>query len=343
MSLLKVGELARHSGLTVRTLHHYDEIGLLAPSARSEGGYRLYDRADVARLHAIQALRKLGLPLAEIGDMLDCDGATLPAIVERQVQALDREITQATELRGRLLLVQAAMASGHAPAMNDWLGTLSLMSTYGKYFAADELKTILQNLKRMESEWQPLAAQIRAEMARGTPARSLAIQPLARRWMDLSMRWMDGDMDRLMRWGRMYREEAQTRGRHGIDLDVIDYIGEAIEMRLATLHRYFSPEDLQRIDKTLDPQWRELAGDAARLMAAGTAADSPAAHALARRWDELFDRTVRGDARLRAKMVEAFDAEPLLRAGAPLDVTTRDYIHRAFDSLREKGLDPHAA
>lgn len=58
---LKVGELARRCGLTVRTLHHYDQIGLLRPSARSDSGYRLYDRTDIARLHRIQVLRKLGL------------------------------------------------------------------------------------------------------------------------------------------------------------------------------------------------------------------------------------------------------------------------------------------
>jgi DNA-binding transcriptional MerR regulator len=52
---LKIGELARRTGLTVRTLHHYDAIGLLKPSARSDAGYRLYDRNDVARLHPAAA------------------------------------------------------------------------------------------------------------------------------------------------------------------------------------------------------------------------------------------------------------------------------------------------
>lgn len=68
---LKVGELAKRCGLTVRTLHHYDQIGLLRPSARSGSGYRLYGRSDIARLHQIQVLRKLGLSLAEIGGWLD--------------------------------------------------------------------------------------------------------------------------------------------------------------------------------------------------------------------------------------------------------------------------------
>jgi DNA-binding transcriptional MerR regulator len=57
---LKVGELARRTGLTVRTLHHYDEIGLLNPSLHTEAGYRLYTAGDVARLQQVLSLRQLG-------------------------------------------------------------------------------------------------------------------------------------------------------------------------------------------------------------------------------------------------------------------------------------------
>ena len=74
---LKVGELAKRCGLTVRTLHHYDQIGLLRSSARSGSGYRLYGRTDIARLHQIQVLRKLGLSLGEIGTWLDEAPASL--------------------------------------------------------------------------------------------------------------------------------------------------------------------------------------------------------------------------------------------------------------------------
>lgn len=54
--LIQVGELAKRAGITVRTLHHYEQTGLLLPSARSAAGYRLYNLADVQRLHMIQAL-----------------------------------------------------------------------------------------------------------------------------------------------------------------------------------------------------------------------------------------------------------------------------------------------
>jgi hypothetical protein len=63
----KVGELAAATGLTVRTLHYHEEIGLLVSSGRTHAGHRVYDDTDVARLYRICLLRRLGLPLAEIG------------------------------------------------------------------------------------------------------------------------------------------------------------------------------------------------------------------------------------------------------------------------------------
>lgn len=66
-----VGDLARLTGVTVRALHHYDEIGLVRPSRRTAAGYRLYDDADVHRLQQVLLFRELGLPLDEIAAALD--------------------------------------------------------------------------------------------------------------------------------------------------------------------------------------------------------------------------------------------------------------------------------
>jgi len=66
-----VGELAKLTGITVRTLHHYDEIGLVRPSDRSTAGYRLYGDGDVLRLQQVLLYRELGLPLDQIGAVLD--------------------------------------------------------------------------------------------------------------------------------------------------------------------------------------------------------------------------------------------------------------------------------
>lgn len=70
MSEHTVGEVARMSGVTVRTLHHYDEIGLLSPSERTEAGYRLYSAADLERLRRILFYRELDFGLDRIAEML---------------------------------------------------------------------------------------------------------------------------------------------------------------------------------------------------------------------------------------------------------------------------------
>ena len=69
--MFTVGELAKLTGVTVRTLHHYDELGLVRPSQRSEAGYRLYTDRDVLRLQQVLLFRELGLPLDEIAAVLD--------------------------------------------------------------------------------------------------------------------------------------------------------------------------------------------------------------------------------------------------------------------------------
>src|ERR1700756_5050875 len=66
-----VGEVSALAGITVRTLHHYDERGLLSPSGRTESGYRLYSERDLERLQEILGWRALGFSLDEIGALLD--------------------------------------------------------------------------------------------------------------------------------------------------------------------------------------------------------------------------------------------------------------------------------
>jgi hypothetical protein len=74
-----VGELARLAGVTVRTLHHYDRIGLVRPSARTSAGYRSYDVHDLDRLQQVLVYRELGFPLEEVGSTGCCGtGSSAP-------------------------------------------------------------------------------------------------------------------------------------------------------------------------------------------------------------------------------------------------------------------------
>ena len=106
-----VGELAQQAGVSVRTLHHYEQIGLLSPT-RSAAGHRRYTEPDVARLTQVVALRSLGLSLGEIRRCLD-SGEALVATLTRQLRDLDLRVAQTTALRDRLATVVARLQSGH--------------------------------------------------------------------------------------------------------------------------------------------------------------------------------------------------------------------------------------
>ncbi len=101
-----VGELARLTGVTVRALHHYDEIGLVRPSGRTASGYRLYDDADVLRLHQVLLFRELGLPLDEIAAAID-EAATQEELLRRHREVL---VTRRARLDAMLSALDARLA-----------------------------------------------------------------------------------------------------------------------------------------------------------------------------------------------------------------------------------------
>lgn len=101
-----VGQVAGFAGVTVRTLHHYDGIGLLSPSGRSRAGHRRYDDGDLDRLQQILFYRELGFPLDEIAVLLDDPGADPQEHLRRQHRLLSDRIA---ELRRMAAAVETAM------------------------------------------------------------------------------------------------------------------------------------------------------------------------------------------------------------------------------------------
>ncbi|MER5637791.1 MerR family transcriptional regulator [Kitasatospora sp. NPDC002227] len=97
-----VGELARIAKVTVRTLHHYDGIGLLTPGGRTPAGYRRYEEADLERLRQILFYRELGFPLEEIAAILDDRSVTATEHLRRQHELISARI-------GRLQALAAAV------------------------------------------------------------------------------------------------------------------------------------------------------------------------------------------------------------------------------------------
>lgn len=103
-----VGAASALTGVSVRTLHHYDHIGLVVPSVRTAAGYRGYTDADVERLHLVLVYRSVGLSLGEIKTLLDDADVEVPAHLQRQHQLL---CEQSEQLQQRIKAVEELMSA----------------------------------------------------------------------------------------------------------------------------------------------------------------------------------------------------------------------------------------
>lgn len=318
--MLKVGELASRAGLTVRTLHHYDRIGLLVPSARSWAGYRLYDRDDVARLQQIQALRKLGMALAGIGAYLDRPDVSPLAIVTRQLATLDRQIDEALRMRVQLEALRAQLARGETPAIATWLTTLEHMTMYEKYFTKEELARLpLAHNPDAAADWDALVAQVAALMQDGLDVGAPAVRQAALRWMALLERDTAGDPALLMRLDTMHTQEPSVQQHTGISPAMWAFVMRAIgEIKLEAYARHLNAEELacmRRHQQGRAAEWRPLVMAVQAQMAADPSPATPAAAALAARWYALFQDMVGPDPASVPRFRQAVESEPLLRQG----------------------------
>lgn len=168
-----VGDLAKLTGVTVRALHHYDEIGLVRPSERTAAGYRLYTDADVHRLQQVLLFRELGLPLEEIASAID-EATGRDELLRRHRQAL---VTKRDRLTAMLAAVDAALENKGKPMQPDDVKKMFDGFDHTQYEAeakqrwgnTEELKESARRTKQYgPKEWQQIKddwARVYAELA----------------------------------------------------------------------------------------------------------------------------------------------------------------------------------
>ena len=100
---IKIGELASMTGVTVRTLHYYDEIGLLKPVEVTEKGHRLYNMQSITELYQIIAMKEMGFNLDEIKDLIELKEINIINLLEIQILNVQEEIAQKQLLFSKLL------------------------------------------------------------------------------------------------------------------------------------------------------------------------------------------------------------------------------------------------
>ncbi|MGE6994398.1 MerR family transcriptional regulator [Pseudomonas sp. NPDC047961] len=336
---LKVGELARRCGLTVRTLHHYDDIGLLRPSARSDAGYRLYNRDDVARLQQIQALRSLGVSLADVGAILDRQERSVSSVIEQQLKLLDQQIARQIRLRERLAQLHQQCIAGQKPTLADWLEALELMSMYEKYFSEDELRQLPFYNRNAASDacWAELAEEAARLMHEGVSSQEPQAQDLARRWMVRLERDTAADPALLAKLDAMHLNEPALQQQTGITREVSDYVLRAFaESKLVIYERYLDTDAFAFMRKHyLESmrEWPRLIAELRKAQREGLGPDDEAVQQLARRWLALFRAYAGDDPQTQQRIRQANQQEPGLMEGTWVDDGLLRYLGQAVDVL----------
>jgi MerR family transcriptional regulator, thiopeptide resistance regulator len=237
---LKVGELAKRTGLTVRTLHHYDEIGLLKPSLHTESGHRLYASRDVARLQQVVSLRQLGFTLEEAGACLDRPGFSPLEVIELHAARLRQQIALQNKLCERLDAIAAHLRAAGEVSADSFLQTIEEMTMIENYYTPEQMEYLNKRkeqvgddrIKQVQQEWPELIAQVRAEMQKGTAPTAPEVLALAQRWQGLINEFTGGDAGIERSVGRLWKEQGDnlvaTYGTQFDSRDVFEYIGQAL-------------------------------------------------------------------------------------------------------------------
>ncbi|MPY65370.1 MerR family transcriptional regulator [Deinococcus sp. SDU3-2] len=207
---LRIGELARRSGVTVRTLRHYDQIGLLRPGERTDGDHRLYSGREVRTLHQIQSLRTLGLSLDQIRGALHDPAHDPAAVLAAQIRLLEERLERERTLLERLKRLDPRGATWaellEVIRMNEkvekMMDTARQVGEQPKF--DDEQMRYLEErreavgetrIKEVEAEWPQLMAEVLREMEAGTPTNDPRVLDLARRWQGLVAEFTGGRQD----------------------------------------------------------------------------------------------------------------------------------------------------
>jgi MerR family transcriptional regulator, thiopeptide resistance regulator len=234
---MKVGELAKQTGISVRTLHYYDEIGLLSPSGRTDADYRLYAEADIVRLQQIMSLRQLGFSLLEIKECLQSPNFSLHHTIQLYIARLREQI----ELSHKLLHRLEAIASHAATSItvDDLIQTIEAITMFEKYYTPEQLETLKQRresfgeerIREFEVEWQELIEKARAEMEKGSDPASESVQTIARRWQELINEFTGGNPGIEQSLNTMYHHEGVEAASRGMgDAALWEYMGRAIAL-----------------------------------------------------------------------------------------------------------------
>ena len=220
--MYRISEFAEKAGVTVRTLHHYDRLGLLRPSGRTGAGYRLYGERDFARLQQIVTLKFIGIPLKQIKDLLDRDGLDLTATLRLQRRLLEEKRLQVEAAIHAIEEAERSLKSGRTADLAALKKIIEVMERQNamewmkKYYSEESQAKIAQRARawtpelqaKVEQDWKTLIGEVEAAIAGKLDPGSSKARDLAQRWAELIRGFTGGDLGIQQGLNKLYADQA---------------------------------------------------------------------------------------------------------------------------------------
>ncbi len=214
----KVGDLSKRTGLSIRTLHYYDEIGLLSPSHRTESSYRVYGKQDIIRLQQIITLKQIGFSLEDVRSCLDNGDRAFAEMVQLHITKIRKQIEMSQQLLQRLESIEQTAAKLDAVPVEEVLQIIQVMDMLENYYRPEQLETLKQRqellgeerMQQAQVDWEDLIAQVQVEMEKDTDPASEVVQALVRRRQALIQEFTGGDPEIEAALNQIYEQEGDT-------------------------------------------------------------------------------------------------------------------------------------
>lgn len=237
--LWKIGELAKQTGITVRTLHHYHSIGLLIPSEYTESGHRLYTKDDISRLQQIMSLKQLGFSLEDIKEFIENPNFDHLHVIKIQMKSIKDHIQTQEKLLNRLEGIYDLLCTNKEIKVEEWIKLIEVLNmNVEKYFTQEQLEKMKKHAalfspeekRQIECNWSELIAGIRLEMNKGTLPENPEVLKLAKQWQELTNQFTGGDQKIVQAAENFHSENPGNPIQFGIDEKLYKYIQKAMSL-----------------------------------------------------------------------------------------------------------------
>lgn len=232
----KVGELSKLTGLTIRTLHHYDEIGLLSPTSRTSTGHRLYSEEDIIKLQQIMSLKELSLSLDKIKEYFENPEYNPKELIEMQIERLNQEIKLKEELKDQLQELWEVFNSWRKPNLEQFINSIELIKNQNRYFTQEQIHLMKKQYDKLNEKeadkytnnWSQLITLFQAEKENGTSVDNPRVIELAKKWKEEMDFFTGGDSEIISSAERYYTDNPHAAKGSGMSGELYKYIKEAL-------------------------------------------------------------------------------------------------------------------